>query len=119
MIYLLNTELKNEKSLLFELNSIYGMGYCQSIKICKTLGISKNFKVFELSGEQLSELFTIFETSGQIFSNDLKKLNILTLKKLVSIKTYRGLRRLKKFPVRGQRTHTNAKTVKLAKNNLG
>lgn len=119
MIYLLNTELKKEKSLLFALNSVYGIGHFQSLKICKKLGILKNFKVLELSTEQLKELLIILETSHQIFSNDLKKLNILILEKLVSIKTYRGLRRIKRLPVRGQRTHTNSKTVKLAKNIFG
>jgi len=113
MVYLLKTELKKDKLLLLALNNIYGVGNSMAFSLCKKLGISKNFKVHELSVEQLNELCDILKYSNQIFTSDLKKLHIVTFKKLISIKAYRGLRRLKGLPIRGQRTHTNAKTSKV------
>ena len=101
------------KYLLLALKAIYGIGKAQAFLICKTLGVTKNFKVHDLSVEQINDLCKILNNSNQLFTNDLKKLHILTFKKLISIKTYKGLRRLKGFPIRGQRTHTNGKTAKL------
>nr|YP_010377292.1 ribosomal protein S13 [Odontella aurita]QYB22941.1 ribosomal protein S13 [Odontella aurita] len=115
MVYLLKTELEKNQQLLFALKSIYGIGHAQSFILCKKLGISKNYKVHELLVEQTNELCKILSGSGQNFTSNLKKLHILTFKKLISIKTYRGLRRLKGLPARGQRTHTNAKTAKRIK----
>ena len=112
MVYLLKTELKTNKQLLLALNKIYGIGNSQSFLVCKKAGISKNFNVHELSAEQINKLCNILKGSKNFFTSDLKKLHNLIFKKLVTIKTYKGLRRLKGLPVRGQRTHTNAKTAK-------
>lgn len=112
MIYLYHTELKTNRLLLFTLNYVYGIGKSQAKIFCKKLGVVKNFRVFELSTEQTSDLIKILEKSNQIFTNDLKKFNTLILKKLVSIKTYKGIRRIKGLPVRGQRTRTNARDRK-------
>lgn len=115
MIYLLKTELKKNKKVVFALNKIYGLGRSQSIIWCKKLGISSNLKVAELSVEQIIKLEKLLENTHQPLANNLKNLRILTFKKLVSLKTYKGLRRFRGLPARGQRTHTNAKTAKLIK----
>ena len=57
-----------------------------------------------------NRLIKLIENSDLIVSNDLKKLQSLFLKKLINIKAYKGIRRISGLPVRGQRTHTNAKT---------
>jgi small subunit ribosomal protein S13 len=57
-------------------------------------------------------LLKLIESSDLIITSDLKKLKQIVTKKLVAIKSYRGLRRIDGFPVRGQRTHTNAKIAK-------
>jgi ribosomal protein S13 len=57
-------------------------------------------------------LLKLIESSDLTITSDLKKLKQLVTKKLVAIKSYRELRRINGFPVRGQRTHTNAKIVK-------
>jgi small subunit ribosomal protein S13 len=111
MIYLLETNLPEKKSIFFALTYIYGIGEKTSFLICKKLGFSINLKVKDITQEQLVDILKTIEDSQLIFSNELKKLKMLTLKNLVSIKSYRGLRKVRGFPVRGQRTHTNAKSA--------
>ena len=110
MIYLLETELPKNKSVFFALSNIYGIGKAQSFAICRKLGFSVNCKIIDLSHDQINELVKLIENSNLIVSNDLKKLQALLLKKLINIKAYKGLRKILGLPVRGQRTHTNAKT---------
>ena len=112
MLYLLETKLPENKSIFFALTYIYGIGEKTSISICKKLGFSVNLKVKDITQDQSIDILKVIDSSQLLLSNELKKLKILTLKKLVSIKSYRGLRRSKGFPVRGQRTHTNAKSAR-------
>jgi small subunit ribosomal protein S13 len=112
MIYLFETELLNNKSILYSLQKVYGIGKKNSILICKKVGFSENLKTSKLTSEQIIKLIKFIENSNLILTSELKKLQSLCLKNLISIKSYRGLRRLKGLPVRGQRTHTNAKTAK-------
>ena len=110
MIYLFESELPKNKLLPFALQSIYGLGKAHSFLICKKLGFSKNLTVKDLSKEQISRLVKTIESLDMLVAGDLLKVRLLVAKKLVSIKSYRGLRRYQGLPVRGQRTHTNAKT---------
>lgn len=110
MVYLFESELKNFKLLLFALVSIYGIGNQSAIFLCKRLGFSKNLKIKDVSKEQLSKLVKLVESSNILVAEDLLKSRLLVSKKLVTIKSYRGLRKYQGLPVRGQRTHTNAKT---------
>lgn len=112
LIYLLESELPNNMSLIFALQRVYGIGKKNSLLICKKLGFSSNLKVKNLSKQQISDILNIIESLNLIIASDLKKLKTLTIKNLISIKSYRGLRRTKGLPVRGQRTHTNAKTAR-------
>ena len=112
MVYLFESELSKNKSLFFALTNIYGIGRTNAILICKKLGVSKIFKVKHLSKEQTRNLSKIIEFLNIKLASDLKKFRSLNLKKLISIKSYKGLRRHQKLPVRGQRTHTNAKTAR-------
>jgi small subunit ribosomal protein S13 len=104
MIYLFESELVENKSVLTSLTQIYGIGRGSSSFLCRNLGFSKNFKVKDLSKTQVTQLIKIIESSNILIAGDLKK-----------IKSYRGLRRYQGLPVRGQRTHTNAKTAKKRK----
>ncbi len=112
MIYIFETEILNNKSLMFSLQNIYGIGKQQSVLICKQLGLSKNIKTSTLSDDQILKLVKVIDKSDLIVASDLKKQHSLLLRNLVEIKSYKGLRRLKGLPVRGQRTHTNCKTSK-------
>ena len=110
MVYLFEAELSGNSTVLFELKKIYGIGFKKSELICKKLGICKNFKIKNLSKEQILEISKLIESLNLVLGSDLKTSKKLYLDALVSIKSYRGLRRLQGLPVRGQRTHTNAKT---------
>ena len=115
MIYIFETKLVETKSVFYSLNSIYGIGKKKAKQLCNKLGFSINLKVKQLSKEQIKDLIRIIDTSNLIINNDLKKMTSLIIKKLVNLKSYRGLRKIKGLPVRGQRTHTNAQTVKKIK----
>lgn len=111
MVYLFETELLKNKPILLSLTKIYGLNYWTSFKICKRVGFSQNFKTKNLSKEQINKMNKIIESLNLKLASDLKKLNVLSMKKLIFIKSYKGLRKVKGLPVRGQRTHTNAKTA--------
>jgi small subunit ribosomal protein S13 len=110
MLYLLETKLPENKSIFFALTNVYGIGRNTASLICKKLGFSVNLKTKDLTQEQVEELLQLVDSMDLTLNNELKKLRSLTLKTLVSIKSYRGLRRVRGLPVRGQRTHTNAKS---------
>lgn len=112
MLYLLETNLPENKSVFFALTNIYGIGKSTAFLICKKLGFSINLKIKDLTQEQISEILRIVDSLNLLLNNELKKFKSLTLKNLISIKSYRGLRRVRGLPVRGQRTHTNAKSAR-------
>lgn len=101
-----------KKSIYYSLQKIYGLNNSQVKFIGRTLGYSLNLKLSQLTKEQLNQLIKFIENSSFVINADLKKLNYKIFKNLIDIKSYRGLRRLNNLPVRGQRTHTNAKTSK-------
>jgi len=112
MIYILETELDNNKSLYIALTNIYGINFNQSLYFCKKLGFSKNLKVNELSNNQITKLIRLIENSNILINNDLKKKKSLIIKNMISIKLNRGIRLTLGLPNRGQRTHTNAKSAR-------
>nr|AEP20738.1 ribosomal protein S13 [Kryptoperidinium foliaceum endosymbiont] len=112
MLYLLETNLPDQKAVFFALTQIHGIGKNTAFFICKKLGFSMNLKVKNLNQEQIADLLQVIDSLNLSLNNELKKLKSITLKRLISIKSYRGLRRVKGLPVRGQRTHTNAKSAK-------
>ncbi len=111
MIYILETNLSENKSVYFSLTNIFGIGQCQSFLICKNIGLSRNCKLSHLTTDQIVKLVKFAENSNLLINSYLKKVKIILAKKLVQIKAYRGIRRLRGLPIRGQRTHTNAKTA--------
>ena len=116
MLYILETKLSEFDSVFYALKNIYGIGKQQSFYFCKKLGFATNFKIKDLSEDQIIKLLKVIEASDLKLTSDLKKFKIFITKHLVSIKSYRGLRKIKGLPIRGQRTHTNAKTSKRIKN---
>ena len=112
MLYILETKLPENKSIFFALTRIYGIGEKTSFLICKRLGFSMNLKIKNVTQDQLINILKLIDSSGLLLNNELKKLKSLSLKKLVLIKSCRGLRKLKGLPIRGQRTHTNAKSAR-------
>lgn len=112
MVYLFESNLPDKKSVIVALQHIYGIGKTTSLLLTKKLGILPNLKVQELSKEQLSRLIKIVENLNLVIVGDLKKQKLINYKNMVLKKSYRGIRRSQGLPVRGQRTHTNAKTAR-------
>nr|BBC77707.1 ribosomal protein L13 [Nitzschia sp. NIES-3576] len=115
MLYLLETNLPDQKSVFFALTRVHGIGKNTAFSICKKLGFSINLKIKNLTQDQISEILQLISSLNLLLNNDLKKFRSVALKNLISIKSYRGLRRVRGLPVRGQRTHTNAKSAKKKK----
>ncbi len=109
-MYLFESELSENKSIFLALRSIYGIGSYNAYLICKKSGFSTNLKVKDLTKEQINKLIKTVEHCEIQLASDLKKSRALIYKKLISIKSYRGLRKYQGLPIRGQRTHTNART---------
>jgi small subunit ribosomal protein S13 len=112
MVYLFESEISENKPIFVSLTQIYGIGHFTAVLICKKLGFSKNLKIKDLSKEQILKIIKTIELLKLNIASDLKKSNLLNSKNLVSIKSYKGLRRNQGLPVRGQRTHTNGRTAK-------
>ena len=99
MIYLFESKLPEVKSVQFGLKYVYGINKNRAFLICKKLGFSSNLKVKNLSIHQINQLTKLVESLNMVVANDLKRSNLLDKKRLVSIKSYRGLRKKKGFPV--------------------
>lgn len=112
MVFLFNSELIDHRIVSFSLTSVYGIGKVNSILISKYLGFSNNLRIKDLSEIQLNRLEKTMGVFNFKFGSELRKTNQLLLNKLIDIKSYKGLRRYKGLPIRGQRTHTNSKTAK-------
>jgi small subunit ribosomal protein S13 len=112
MLYIFESTLPEKKSVFFALTHVYGINYSISLLICKKLGFSQNFKVKELSSEQIENLIKITELMNLKIGVELKKRKQLRNKTLVTIKSYRGFRKSQGLPARGQRTHTNARSCR-------
>ena len=112
MAYFLNTTLPNKQKLKFALTQIMGIGKAHSQLFCRKLGFSDHFKVFELTKIQKLKIIRQIEISEESINSDLRRILKVSKARLVSLRTYRGIRSKQGFPVRGQRTHTNSKTAK-------
>jgi len=110
--YIFETQLNKKNSLKYSLVNIFGISLFCSNNFCRQLGFSDNLKVSDLSDEQLKSVVKLIENSNVLINDDLKNVNREIKTNLIQIKSYRGLRSLMRLPVRGQRTHTNAKTCK-------
>lgn len=110
-MYILDIKMRENKTVWLELINIYGIGKYNSLIICKKLGFSKNFIINELTKKHLLSLKSLLNTEFKVL-NELKTLKVSYIKRLIDIKCYRGLRRLKGLPIRGQRTHTNSRTAR-------
>lgn len=110
MVFIFETNLPGDKSIINCLALIYGIGRKRSRFICRKLGLSKNVRINELKHQQLKDLTKFLTVLNFKVDKELKKFETLTFQKLLSIKSRRGLRRVIGLPVRGQRTRTNAKS---------
>jgi small subunit ribosomal protein S13 len=93
------------------LTYIYGIGRSRASSILNEAGVNLSTRVSDLNDDELSRIRAILEAQGEI-EGDLRKRIQMDIKRLMDIGCYRGLRHRRGLPVRGQRTHTNARTRK-------
>jgi small subunit ribosomal protein S13 len=104
-------DLPRQKRVEIALTYIYGIGVARSNKILSSAGIDASVRVKDLSEEEVSRIARIIDAGGGV-EGDLRKEIAMNVKRLMEIGSYRGLRHRRNLPVRGQRTHTNARTRK-------
>lgn len=104
-------DLPPNKRAEIGLTYIYGIGRSRSSSILKEAGVSVDTRIRDLSEDELSRIRGVLEAQGDI-EGDLRKRIQMDIKRLMDIGCYRGLRHRRSLPVRGQRTHTNARTRK-------
>ncbi len=104
-------DLPPNKRAQIGLTYIYGVGKSRATAILGEAQISVDSKIRELTEDELGRIRTILDQQGDI-EGDLRKRTQLDIKRLMDIGCYRGLRHRRSLPVRGQRTHTNARTRK-------
>ncbi|MFB0517707.1 MAG: 30S ribosomal protein S13 [Acidobacteriota bacterium] len=111
MARIVGVDIPDNKRAEISLTYIYGVGRSLSNEILKEAGIDPNVRVKDLTGEELSRIRKIIETKYKV-EGELRKELSLNIKRLIDIGSYRGYRHRHNLPVRGQRTHTNARTKK-------
>ena len=111
MARVVGVDLPVNKRVEVGLTYIYGIGRSRSKSILQEAGINLDTHVRDLDEEQLGRIRSIIEGQGEV-EGDLRKRVQMDIKRLMDIGAYRGLRHRRGLPVRGQRTHTNARTRK-------
>jgi len=104
-------DLPANKRAEIGLTYIYGIGRSRANKILAEAGISVDKRIRELSEEEVNRIRTVIDQQGNV-EGDLRKQIQMDIKRMMDIGCYRGLRHRRGLPVRGQRTHTNARTRK-------
>jgi len=111
MARIAGVDLPPNKRSEIGLTYIYGIGRPRATSILKEAGVNVDTRVKDLNEDELSRIRAILEAQGEI-EGDLRKRIQMDIKRLMDIGCYRGLRHRRSLPVRGQRTHTNARTRK-------
>ncbi|ADE30180.1 30S ribosomal protein S13 [Rickettsia prowazekii] len=111
MARIASVNIPDNKRLVVSLTYIYGLGSTMAAEICNKAKISKDKKVKVLTDQELISLRNIIENEYKV-EGDLKREVTLNIKKKKDIRCYQGLRHIRKLPVRGQNTHSNARTRK-------
>ena len=111
MARIAGVDLPRQKRVEIALTYIYGIGPTRSRKILSASGIEPSVRVKDLSEEEVSRIAKVIDAEGGV-EGDLRKEVSMGIKRLLEIGSYRGMRHRRNLPVRGQRTHTNARTRK-------
>ena len=111
MARIAGVDLPRNKRMEVALTYIYGIGRVRSNGILKTAGVGPDVRVKDLSEEDVRKISRVIEEQGGV-EGDLRKEVTMNIKRLMDLGAYRGLRHRRGLPVRGQRTHTNARTRK-------
>jgi small subunit ribosomal protein S13 len=104
-------DLPRNKRSHIALTYIYGIGNSRAARILDAAKVDPMKKIQDLSEEEVNHIRTVIEAEGLV-EGDLRKEVQMNIKRLIEIGSYRGYRHRRNLPVRGQRTHTNARTRK-------
>ena len=99
------------KRVLVALTYVHGIGLTSSKNICKKVGVAEDKRINNLSEDELTKIRDLIDTDF-IVEGDLRRKTSMDIKRYLDLGCLRGLRHRKNLPVRGQRTHTNARTRK-------
>ena len=102
-------DLPPSKRIGIGLTYIFGIGRTRASKILETASVDPTLKVKDLSDDETRRIQRVINQEGRV-EGDLRKAISLDIKRLIEIGSYRGMRHRRNLPVRGQRTHTNART---------
>ena len=118
MARIAGVDVPNDKNVSVALTYIFGIGRTSAGKIAAEAKIDAHSKVKDLSEAEVQTLREIIER-GYAVEGDLRSRVTMNIKRLMDIGAYRGLRHRRGLPVRGQRTHTNARTRKGPRKTVG
>ena len=104
-------DLPRNKHTNIALTYIYGIGHSRAAKILEAAKVEPIKKVQDLNEDEVNRIRQVIEAEGNV-EGDLRKDTSMHIKRLIEIGSYRGSRPRRNLPVRGQRTHTNARTRK-------
>jgi len=104
-------DLPGRKHIVIALQYIYGIGLTRAQEICAKSGIPENKKTEDLDDTDVKKIRDLLESNYKV-EGDLRREIQMHIKRLMDLGCYRGLRHRRGLPVRGQRTHTNARTRK-------
>ena len=111
MARIAGVDLPRNKHTNIALTYIYGIGNSRATRILKAANVDANKKVQDLAEDEVNRIRLVIEGEGGV-EGDLRKDVSMNIKRLIEIGSYRGFRHRRNLPVRGQRTHTNARTRK-------
>lgn len=111
MARIAGVDLPAKKRTEIGLTYIYGVGRTRSLSVCHRAGVDPGKRISDLSEDEVNHIRQILEEEGAV-EGDLRKEMSMNVKRLIEMGAYRGLRHRRGLPVRGQRTHTNARTRK-------
>jgi small subunit ribosomal protein S13 len=115
---IIGIDIPGKKKIEYSLRYIYGIGLSQAKTIVKKANVNPDKRADELSGDEITRLTNVLQ-AGHVLEGDLRREISQNIRRLVSIGCYRGIRHRKGLPVRGQRTHTNARTRKGPRKTVG
>ncbi|MFQ5720047.1 MAG: 30S ribosomal protein S13 [Acidobacteriota bacterium] len=111
MARIAGVDLPQGKNAEIALTYIYGIGRSRAIRLLAKARVDASVKTKDLSEDEVTRIRRVIQDEGQV-EGDLRKNMAMDIKRLMDIGSYRGLRHRRSLPVRGQRTHTNARTKK-------
>ena len=111
MARLAGVDLPRNKRMEIALTYIYGIGRSAALKICSDAQVDPGRKTDELNDDEVTRLRRVIDAGFKV-EGDLRRDVAASIKRLVDLGCYRGLRHRRNLPVRGQRTHTNSRTRK-------